>query len=458
MSKSHYAIVMKKISLLILCLLVFVSSIFPNYPDQHYILNVNNIYFMIQESENIRMSEDGKKIMLDDDALEGYFILSPDESSDLFNRGLPSWNGSGVAQKSSFKVQMRFPHGTGWSPWLTAGFWQDNIWSSYGSTSYTGGEIDYDYVKLNSYKKKWQWKIIFKRKSLNDPSPSINQLSFFVSDSRTTNDFNLSDVLNDRPQQIIIPTTHVYQYSVDSQIGGSICSPSTVSMILMSYDIEVNVLDFARATRDPYYGIFGVWPRVVQHAYEYGLEGYVTRYRNWSDAREVLAENGRIAMSIGQPLYSGHLVMLAGFTSDGRPIVHDPAKSNGYALVYNKSDISKSWFQKGGVAYTFYLPEEPTSLANEEDLITPTEFLLNQNYPNPFNPETIISFSLPEESEVKLVVYDNLGRKVKLLVSQTFSAGTHQVVFDGSSLVSGVYFYIFNNGDISITKKMTLLK
>ena len=94
-------------------------------------------------------------------------------------------------------------------------------------------------------------------------------------------------------------------------------------MALFSYDIEVDPLEFARDTRDPYYGIFGIWPRVVQHASEYGLDGAVTRYRSWSEAREVLAANGRIVISVGPPLYAGHLMMLAGFTDEGNPIVQD---------------------------------------------------------------------------------------------------------------------------------------
>ncbi len=141
-------------------------------------------------------------------------------------------------------------------------------------------------------------------------------------------------------------------------------------MILKSYSIEVDPYQFALDTHDPYYNMFGIWPRVVQNASEYGLDGAVTRYRAWSEARTVLANGGRIAMSVGLPLYSGHLLMLAGFTSDGRPIVHDPAKSNGYSYVYNKTSISQSWFNKGGIAYTFYpAGSYPTSVENSSNQI-----------------------------------------------------------------------------------------
>ena len=126
-------------------------------------------------------------------------------------------------------------------------------------------------------------------------------------------------------------------------------------MILRSYGIPVDPLQFARDTYDSYFEMFGIWPKVVQNASQYGVDGAVTRYRSWSQARQVLANGGRISMSVGPPLYSGHLMMLAGFTASGDPIVHDPARENGYAFVFNKSDLSHSWFDKGGVAYTLYL-------------------------------------------------------------------------------------------------------
>ncbi len=99
-------------------------------------------------------------------------------------------------------------------------------------------------------------------------------------------------------------------------------------MALKSFNIDVDELQFARDNYDNYWNLYGIWPRVVQNASEYGVGGAVTRYRTWSDAYQVLANGGRIVMSVGLPLYSGHLMMLAGFMEDGRVIVHDPAKSS----------------------------------------------------------------------------------------------------------------------------------
>jgi hypothetical protein len=82
-----------------------------------------------------------------------------------------------------------------------------------------------------------------------------------------------------------------------------------------------------------------------------------------------------------------------------------------------------------------------------------------ENYPNPFNPATRISFDLPQDSKVNLVVYDLLGREVKRLVNNEFKvAGTYTYDFNAASLSSGMYFYMINAGKFSETKRMVLLK
>jgi hypothetical protein len=70
----------------------------------------------------------------------------------------------------------------------------------------------------------------------------------------------------------------------------------------------------------------------------------------------------------------------------------------------------------------------------------PTAFALLQNYPNPFNPSTTIGYEVPVTSNVRMVVYDLLGREITVLVDEKKTAGRYAVRFDASLLASGVYF------------------
>jgi uncharacterized delta-60 repeat protein len=88
----------------------------------------------------------------------------------------------------------------------------------------------------------------------------------------------------------------------------------------------------------------------------------------------------------------------------------------------------------------------------------PDKFSLSQNYPNPFNPSTIINYQLPKSGDVKLIIYDAIGRELKTLVNEQQNAGSYRVEFDGSDFSSGIYFYKLSGGDFVETKKMILLK
>jgi photosystem II stability/assembly factor-like uncharacterized protein len=88
----------------------------------------------------------------------------------------------------------------------------------------------------------------------------------------------------------------------------------------------------------------------------------------------------------------------------------------------------------------------------------PNAISLLQNYPNPFNPFTTIKFDLPISSDVRLSVYDLLGREVAVLVNEMKEAGYHQVTFDASDLSSGVYFYRLQAGDVVQTRRLLLLR
>ncbi len=94
----------------------------------------------------------------------------------------------------------------------------------------------------------------------------------------------------------------------------------------------------------------------------------------------------------------------------------------------------------------------------ENQGIVPADYSLLQNYPNPFNPTTVISFTIPSASNIKLSVFNVLGQEVKVLVHKQMNKGSYKVEFDASGLNSGIYFYKLQSGNYSATRKMTFLK
>jgi hypothetical protein len=88
----------------------------------------------------------------------------------------------------------------------------------------------------------------------------------------------------------------------------------------------------------------------------------------------------------------------------------------------------------------------------------PETFSLSQNFPNPFNPKSNIKFQIAKSCEVKLVVFDALGREITTLVNEQLQPGTYEVEWNGSKYPSGVYFYKLITSGYSETKKMVLIK
>lgn len=86
------------------------------------------------------------------------------------------------------------------------------------------------------------------------------------------------------------------------------------------------------------------------------------------------------------------------------------------------------------------------------------DYKLEQNYPNPFNPITTIQYSIQREGFVQIKVYNILGQEVKTLVNMNQAPGNYKLIFDASSLSSGVYLYQINVNDYQMTKKMILMK
>jgi len=131
--------------------------------------------------------------------------------------------------------------------------------------------------------------------------------------------------------------------------------------------------------------------------------------------------------------------------------------------LYNRMVTTINFDNSGyGYAGTYYGGLYKTNIStigiNVISTEIPEKYSLSQNYPNPFNPQTVIKFTVPKNSHVKLDVFDALGKKVETLVDQNMNPGTFEVTWNAIAYSSGVYFYKIETEGFSETKRMILTK
>lgn len=150
--------------------------------------------------------------------------------------------------------------------------------------------------------------------------------------------------------------------------------------------------------------------------------------------------------------------VVANITDSKLPLSGLTAGTYYWKVKSNASDGQSSSYSGIG---SFNIITSPLAVNNET---IPEVFDLKQNYPNPFNPTTVITFSIPEASQVSLKIFDILGREIKTLMSDYKAGGNYSVQWDGKDnsgniVQSGTYFYRLIAGDkTSAVKKLIFLK
>lgn len=147
-----------------------------------------------------------------------------------------------------------------------------------------------------------------------------------------------------------------------------------------------------------------------------------------------------------------------------------PAGTYSYTAYTGDFDQTEIWdeegfdFEKTGVDLSGGFTEWLTTgwgdaeISDYDALRIPASYNLSSAVPNPFNPVTEITFALPEAGNVKLVVFNSLGRQIAVLEDGWKQSGWHSVTFDGAALSSGIYFYSLRADNFVQTKKMLLVK
>lgn len=135
-----------------------------------------------------------------------------------------------------------------------------------------------------------------------------------------------------------------------------------------------------------------------------------------------------------------------------------------FAIYPNTTDgkiyVGGNFTNAGGITASkiarFNDSETPVGISQYQEI--PGEFKLFNNYPNPFNPKTKIKFSLPHAGNIRLTVYDALGKEVIVLVNENLQAGIYETEFEAANIPSGVYFYRIETAVYTETKKMVVVK
>lgn len=167
-------------------------------------------------------------------------------------------------------------------------------------------------------------------------------------------------------------------------------------------------------------------------------------------------------ISLGAPVYASAVV--DDIDGDG---LNEVAWSCGDFKVYMIRTMgSSSLIDWGGfhndMANRGLYPASIRSVGSDGDepqlAAVPESFVLYPNFPNPFNPTTTIRFSIPKTSHVTVTVYDLLGREVETLLHEDLDPGRHEIQWDAGETPSGIYFVRMVSGDMTRTRKLTVLR
>lgn len=169
---------------------------------------------------------------------------------------------------------------------------------------------------------------------------------------------------------------------------------------------------------------------------------------------------GELSISVREMNLPGNLTASIVNTENGT--VYDLAETS--EILFEAPKMKSNSGQAGGVlaeanTSPFVLRfAPPSTTSNEVTAELPSVVAISQNYPNPFNPTTNISYQLPDNTQVRLAVFNTLGQQVAVLVDGVMGAGSHTVSFDASGLSSGVYVYRIEAAGQVASKRMTLVK
>ena len=357
--------------------------------------------------------------------------------------------------------------------------WSDNIWPGVKIELYKGNVFSYTIVDTTESDGYYSW--------APNVTESGTDYKIKISSVASSNDFDFSDSDFSISKSVITISTpngtESYftstNYGInwtDNIIGGH------VKIDLYKGDIfSYTVVDTTEG--DGYYS----WsPNVTESGTDYKIKISSVKSNNDYDFSDANFSITKSTITLSTP--NGGEVLLAGAGKaivwldniwpkvkielfkggEFYSIVADTTQSNGYyswEIPLNTANGNDYKIKITSLASSndFDFSDGNFSISSPtgiDDILNqiPDKFALMQNYPNPFNPTTNIVFGLPNSSKVSIELFNVIGEKIKVILNGYMEIGYHNIMFDGSTLNTGIYFYRIQAESFSETKKMILLK
>ncbi len=161
--------------------------------------------------------------------------------------------------------------------------------------------------------------------------------------------------------------------------------------------------------------------------------------------------------SFASPDYNTEGLIFSDAPYEREDLVIAPDGFGGMLAVWNDYR-GRLGYAPGDDVYAMRIHDMTTGMGEPSSAKVPLAWSLQPAYPNPFNPSTVVPFMLPHRAQVKIAVFDVLGREVATLLNEPVNGGAHQVVWNGDKTASGVYFVRMQADDFTATRRVVLMK
>ena len=285
---------------------------------------------------------------------------------------VPSWNVV-CPETTFFEFDLRVGDADGWSRWLRVGRWGRGAPRRGATSDPDWGEVDVDFLWTRRTFDRVQFRATARGQCVGRERPAVRRICLAVSGPGGDGD-DVDEETASGPEPFSawnrrLPVPFRSQLWEDPEIAWSVCSPTSVAMVLHGFGVDVPTSHVIAAVYDVEHGIYGNWSRAVQTAYAFGVPGWLERFPDWCAVRTRIAEGRPVVASIrvgegelaGSPYTKsdGHLLVLTGFDGDDRVCVNDPAAGEEAAgkTTYAAADLDRVWLRRSRLGYVFASPE-----------------------------------------------------------------------------------------------------